>query len=112
MLHGSYHSATACVERKQAGAAYSSRSVLYLARRCRSLGIDVFLSPLKASQRADLSGSYDTIADMLENGMQPVYSLTNETAYMKLALAYSLGYEREEVGLFLDREVASEKLDY
>jgi len=31
---------------------------------------------------------------------------------MKLALAYSLGYEREEVGLFLDREVASEKLDY
>ena len=44
--------------------------------------------------------------------MQPVFSLTNETAYMKLALAYSLGYEREEVGLFLDREVASEKLDY
>ena len=31
---------------------------------------------------------------------------------MKLALAYSLGYEQEEVGLFLDREVASEKLDY
>ena len=52
------------------------------------------------------------VAAMLEGGMQPVFSLTNETAYMKLALAYSLGYEREEVGLFLDREVASEKLDY
>jgi len=110
VLHGSYHSATACLDRT--GKVYSSRSVIYLVKRCRKLGIDVFLSPLRASQRADLAGSYDTVAAMLEYGMQPVFSLTNETAYMKLALAYSLGYEREEVGLFLDREVASEKLGY
>ena len=112
VLHGSYHSATACVERTAPGKAYSSRSVFYLMKRCKQLGIDVFLSPLREAQRADLAGSYDTVAAMLEGGMQPVFSLTNETAYMKLALAYSLGYEREEVGLFLDREVASEKLDY
>ncbi|MBQ2707607.1 MAG: asparaginase, partial [Clostridia bacterium] len=111
VLHGSYHSATACMD-SAPRKAYSSRSVFYLMKRCRQLGIDVFLSPLRESQRADLAGSYDTVAAMLEGGMQPVFSLTNETAYMKLALAYSLGYEREEVGLFLDREVASEKLDY
>ncbi len=112
VLHGSYHSGTACVERGKAVGAYSSRSLLYLQKRCKMDGIDLFLSPLRASQRGSLAGSYETAVDLLQNGAQPIYSLTNETAYMKLALAYSLGYEGEEVGLFLDREVASERLVY
>ncbi len=112
VLHGSYHSATACIERRHSGQAFSSRSLIYLLDRCKCDGIDVFLTPLKASQKSDMAGSYYTMVDLISHGIKPIFSMTSECAYMKLALAYSLGYEREEVELFLEREIASEKLDY
>lgn len=107
VLHGSYHSATACAERAASGGAYTKRSGLYLTDVCRKRGIDVFLSPLPEHMRESL-GTYSSTAELITHGMQPVFSLTNECAYMKLVLAYSLGYEREEVPAFLMREVASE----
>ena len=109
VLHGSYHSATACAERAVSGGAYSRRSALYLAAECRKRGIDLFLSPLPEEMRKT-SGTYSTTADLTANGFNPVFSLTNECAYMKLVLAYSLFYEGEEVPAFLEREIAGERI--
>ncbi len=109
VLHGSYHSATACAERAASGGAYTRRSVLYLTDVCKKRGIDVFLSPLPEHMRAT-SGTYSSTADLVGQGVKPIFSLTNECAYMKLVLAYSLGYEREEVPAFLERAVAGEML--
>ena len=109
VLHGSYHSSTACVERRNAGEPYSKRSALYLTDKCRKQGTDIFLSPLTADMRATL-GTYSTTAELIAHGMKPIFSLTNETAYIKLTLAYCLGYEGEEIIPFMEREVASERL--
>ena len=110
VLHGSSHSSSACAERADTTEAFSKRSVIYLANECKKRGIDLFLSPLPESMR-ETSGTYASTADILKNGAKPIFALTNETAYMKLALAYSLGYEGDEVPAFLEREVASEKLE-
>lgn len=109
VLHGSYHSATACAERTSKNEPYSKRSALYLVDRCKRAGVDVFLSPLPESMR-ERSGRYSTTADLISHGMQPIYCLTDEAAYMKLILAYSLGYEGDEVIPFMEREIASEKI--
>lgn len=109
VLHGSYHSSTACVERRGSGEPYTRRSALYLAEECKRMGIDVFLSPLPESMRETL-GTYSSTVQLIGAGMHPVFSLTNETAYMKLTLAYALGYEGEEILPFLERELANEKL--
>ncbi len=109
ILHGSYHSATACVERSSDRDGYTRRSALYLLDKCKKRGIDVFLSPLPEHMRAS-SGTYSTTAELINRGMKPIFSLTNECAYMKLALAYSLGYEGDEISLFMEREIASEKI--
>ena len=109
VLHGSYHSSTACTERGAGLGAFTSRSVLYLARRCKEKGIDIFLSPLPESMRAT-DGTYSTTADMIGSGVQPIYSLTNEAAYIKLCLAYSLGYEADEIVPFMERNVCGEAL--
>ncbi len=110
VLHGSSHSSSACAERSDRSEPFSRRSVIYLANECKKRGIDLFLSPLPEAMRKTL-GTYASTADILMNGAKPIFSLTNETAYMKLALAYSLGYEGDEVPAFLEREVASEKLE-
>ncbi len=107
VLHGSYHSATACVERRGDGQPYTKRSLLYLADRCKEVGADLFLSPLPEDMRST-SGVYSTTAEIIRAGIKPIFSLTNEAAYMKLCLAYSLGYEKEEIIPFLEREIAGE----
>lgn len=111
VLHGTYHSATACAERSGADGVFTRRSVLYLQRECERKNIDLFLSPLPEDMRKT-SGTYSTTADIIKTGAKPIFSLTNEAAYMKLCLAYSLGYEGDEVSLFLERELAGEKLEH
>ncbi len=109
VLHGTYHSSTACVQRSGRDKPYTRHSALYLLGECRDRGIDFWLTPFP--DREELcDGAYSSTADLLTSGAHPVRGLTNETAYMKLALAYSLGYEKEEVEAFLAREAASEKL--
>ncbi len=111
VLHGSYHSSTACAERSRKGEPYTKRSLLYFADECKKRGVDIFLSPLPESMR-EKSGRYSTTADLISHGIQPIYSLTNETAYMKLILAYSLGYEKDEIIPFMMREIADEKISW
>lgn len=111
VLHGSYHSATACAERATKGEAYTKRSLLYLIDECKKHNVDIFLSPLPESMSAK-SGIYSTTADLISHGIQPIYSLTKETAYMKLMLAYCLGYEGEEIMPFINRQIASEKISW
>ena len=107
VLHGSYHSATACAERAFGGEAYTKYSALHLAKNCAKRGIGLYLSPLPA-ECGEAHGVYSSTAELLKNGFVPIRGLTNECAYMKLALAYSLGYEKDEVIYFLNRDVCGE----
>ena len=114
VLCGSYHSSTACVERGTKRQAFTKRSVLYLLRRCKAKNIDFWLTGFDASRLdpdGELNpGAYSTTADLLCSGVRPVLSMTSEAAYMKLILAYSLGFEGDEVEAFMSRQLAGESL--
>ncbi len=110
ILHTGYHSSTACVEHTNEDEPFSSRSVLYLLSKCKKQGIDLYISPL-TRQMQSVTGIYSTTAELIKKGVIPVYSLTNEAAYMKLVLAYSLGYEGFEVECFIHRDVCGELIN-
>ncbi len=109
VLHGSYHSATACAQRRDSSSLYTSRSILHLVNRCKSSARQIFIAPLPEEMK-QTSGTYSSTADILKSGIIPIFSLTMECAYMKLNLAYSLGYEGDEVEMFMNSELAAENL--
>lgn len=83
VLHGAYHSGTAC---SGSGTEYDSSSIRYLLDRCAEAGTDVYLTP------ARLTGSvYDTVRVIAKHPHPPLflYGDTLELAYAKLLLLYS-----------------------
>lgn len=89
VLHGSYHSGTACVEKTAARPEYTNHSILYLLDECSDMGVDVYAAPIKSE-----GDVYDTVPIMLrhEKGGKhiiPLYGCTMEMAYIKLLLIYS-----------------------
>lgn len=94
VCHGSYHSGTACTDRKTRDQAYSSASLLWLADRCRELELPLFIGPCNAGAAAD---KYDTVVDFCQAGAIPVWGLSDETLYVKVLLACALYEDREAV---------------
>ena len=85
VLHGAYHSGTACVSTENV-----SESILYMITECAKLGVDTYISPSILR-----NGTYETVSDMGEStengeGINFLYGYTKETAYAKILIAYSL----------------------
>ena len=110
VLHGSYHSATACVERSEPDEPYTKYSALTLLDKCRAKDIDFWLGGMPAGFDP-YKGSYSTTADLCKSGAKPVWALTSECAYMKLSIAYSLGFRGADIETFLARDLAGELID-
>ena len=110
VLHGSYHSATACVERAHPDEPYTKYSALVLLEKCLDMGIDFWLGGMPMGFDPTV-GSYSTTADLVKSGAKPVWALTSECAYMKLSAAYALGFSDAEIELFLARELAGELIE-
>jgi len=99
VLHGTYHSGTALAE--------GGNSVLDLIRKCASLNppVDTYISPSKLSgeiyETVDIIGNYET-----ENGrgINFMYGCTNEMAYCKLLLAYSVFEDEDKRKEFINNE--------
>ena len=105
VLHGTYHSGTACV-----GDGYSHTSICYLLDRCADAGTDLYLSP--AWSQGEL---YDTVPVMLNhsrNGRRviPLNGMTEETAYCKLLLWHSCEIIRERFPDFLTCDFCGEMI--
>jgi L-asparaginase len=81
VLHGLYHSATACSE--PAGDYESSLPAF--AARCAALGIDVWLAPAKADDAARYRSAHE-IAEA--GGARPLARIAPEAALVKLMAAY------------------------
>ena len=110
VLHGSYHSATACVERSEPDEPYTKYSALTLLDKCRAKDIDFWLGGMPVGFDP-YKGSYSTTADLCKSGAKPVWALTSECAYMKLSIAYSLGFRGADIETFLARDLAGELID-
>lgn len=101
VLHGLYHSATACVgatPREQE----DSYSVLTLLERCKKCGLPFVISPCP-SEDAYASGSI-----LRQNGALPVYGMTSEMVYVKALVAGALGYTGQKLYEFLCGDVCGE----
>lgn len=87
VLHGTYHSGTACAEDRT-----DKNSVLYMIDRCSEISpaVDIYFSPGEKK-----SGTYETVArignhTVSNKKMNFIYGFTKETAYAKLVIAYSV----------------------
>lgn len=101
VLHGSYHSGTACVEKTAVNPEYSAHSILYLLDKCSDIGVDVYVAPMKAE-----GDVYDTVPIMLRHERSgkhiiPLYGFTMEMAYVKLLIIYSYGLMDSELNEIL-----------
>lgn len=101
IVHGLYHSATACIggTNEEQNAEYSLLPFLV---RCREAKIPVVVTPCP-KEAAYASGVW-----MMEAGAIPVYGMTKEMVYVKTLLAGALGYSDEKLLSFLSEDVCGE----
>lgn len=112
ILHGSYHSGTACVEKCRECTKYGNNSILHMIDLCidNKIDTDIYIAPSKISGEV-----YETVPTigkhrMSEKKVNFMYGTTNEMAYAKILLAYSLFRDKEEIHKFLQTEINFEKI--
>ncbi len=106
ILHGTYHSGTACAEPHE-------NSVLHLMDLCdkENPDIDIYFSPSKNSGEI-----YDTVRvinthEVNKKKINFLYGCTNETAYAKLVLAYSIFKDKKDIEKFINTNINFEFFD-
>ena len=139
VLHGTYHSGTACANdfgasrddsgaprndsgasRNDSGAAdadgirpdtYGPGSVRYLLDRCADANTDLYLSP--AWNQGELYDTVPVILNHTRNGRRviPLRGMSAETAYCKLLLYYSCAAVRERIPDFLTCDFCGEMIE-
>ncbi len=113
VLHGTFHSGTACAEKNEKDNEYGKNSILYLLDCCfeKQPPVDVYFSP-----SIHKKGTYETVSVIAEhevNGKKIdfLYGYTKEMAYAKLLIAYSLFENEEERRDFIYNEYNFERID-
>lgn len=107
VLHGTYHSGTACVEKRD-----SYHSILYMIDKCSDMGVDSFFAPSR-----DHGEIYETISEISK--FEPkggkrigfLYGMTDECAYAKLLIAYSYFDDKEKIKEFIHTDCNFEYFD-
>ena len=109
VLHGTYHSGTACAN--DTPDAYGPGSVRYLLDRCADAGTDLYLSP--AWNQGELYDTVPVILNHTRNGRRviPLRGMSAETAYCKLLLYYSCAAVRERIPDFLTCDFCGEMIE-
>ena len=100
VLHGTYHSGTACVVATDKNQNYNySGSVLQFFDRCASADIPFYFSPSLVGEEFNVYASVPLIKHHSCCGRSPVflYGDTEELIYTKLLFAYSVGLNAEEI---------------
>ena len=77
-------------------------SIMYLKKMCDSVTpkIPIFIQPCNKD-----AYSYKTTGIALRSGITPIHGLTNETAYVKLLIGISLGFQEDELINFLSTDI-------
>lgn len=112
VLHGTYHSGTACVEKDYSQKEYSQNSILYMIDKCAEKNVDVYFSPSKVEPGYAVYDTVPLIKDHIANGQKATicYGMTTEMLYAKLLLAYSLDFTKTERTSFL-KNINNEYID-
>ena len=101
VLHGTYHSGTACVECDEA-----QNSILSLFERCAKADIPFYYAPARTGEEATVYASVPLIERHEAYGQRIRfhYGMTEELLYTKLLLAYSLDWPQDKIDEFLKEE--------
>lgn len=113
VLHGTFHSGTACAPIDKKGIKNSKDSILSLLDSCFEMESprEVYLSPSILKK-----GTYETVSVIGEHEVKGkrirfLYGYTKEMAYVKLVLAYSLIEEDNARKQFMETEYNFERID-
>lgn len=101
ILHDLYHSGTACV----APSAGNDYSLLWFAKYCREQNIKLYLAP--AIKHPDV---YQSTRKLLDEGVEIIWNMSLESAYVKLLLAYGNFSQHNEITRFLNQDIALEHI--
>lgn len=104
ILHRTYHSGTACAEPYK-------NSVLHLMDLCEkeNPNTDIYLSPSKNT--GEIYDTVRVIGTHKVNKIKFLYGCTNETAYAKLVLAYSVFKKKSDIESFINTNINFEFFD-
>lgn len=105
VLHGLYHSSTACV----GSGAPEKSSILTLSQKCEERGIALFIAPFKADMLAD-GARYETTDILMNRGVGFCCDMSFEMAYAKLLCACALTNAGDEMQKFMDTPLFFEQL--
>ncbi len=97
ILHGTYHSGTACVMKTKTSEYYDDASILSLIDRCKERGIDFYYSPSKVGPNDEMYDSVPLIQNHQAGMANIFYGTTSELLYAKLLIAYSLNLSKAEM---------------
>lgn len=103
VVHGTYHSETVCVERKNGMGGFSEHSILHLIDRCAAKNIPVFLAPCSPT-----AFRYESTGDALACGAFHIEGTTAEMAYAKTLIGCAMGCTGAELAAFVNRSVNGE----
>lgn len=103
VVHGLYHSATACAQIAAPGQEYDSFSLLHLQARCSGAGIPLYLQPCNSE-----AYGYSSTGILLGAGAKALWGMIPEMAYVKTWLGVNLGFAGEELDEFLNRDICGE----
>ena len=99
VLHDLYHSGTACAVEKWG----QQHSLTGFAQNCQRRGIPLYLAPAVKSDAA-----YSSTGELLAQGVNMIWNTSLESAYAKLALAYTSFNNIEMIDEFLTQDIAWE----
>ncbi len=107
VIHGLYHSSTACVSSPQEES--SPYSLLTLAAQCQKKGIPFFLAPFSPDRLEKAGGQrYDSTQRMLDAGLLPLCGMTLDMCYVKALAGISAGHSGSALYQFLQEEINGE----
>ena len=104
VLHGTFHSGTACAEMTETSSDYGSSSILHMIDLCAAANTDMYYSPSKMTGEI-----YDTVRIIGSHtadgkGVNFLYGCTNEAAYAKLLIAYSVLKDKSKTTEFIETQ--------
>ena len=101
VLHGTYHSGTACVVKTSESDSHTdqSNSILYFFDKCAESNIPFYYSPSKTGAEHTVYASVPFIEKHRCNGhrVRIYYGQTDELMYAKLLVAYSLEFNENQI---------------
>ena len=98
VMHGTYHSATLCVNADNA-----KSSAFALLSRCKERRIPFFLEPCNHA-----AYSYETTGEILRAGAEAISQMTSEFSYVKLLLGSCMGLSGSKLSEYMKREINRE----